>query len=156
MKTFALMTILIAVIASTFALPAFADESCTVGADYLDNTQQLIATGNMNEALRLAACGVESFPESALAYNNRGWVNYQVGDLEAAMEDFDAAIALDEELAYAYNNRGLVWQQMGERIFAMADFMKAISLDFEQDWAVTNLYNLRFELSKIANADSDI
>ena len=105
--------------------------------------------GNTEESIADFSRAIEIRPDSAHAYNYRGWAHYQHGDFNAAMADVNHAIALDHELAYAYNNRGLIWQAMGYPELARIDFEHAIDLDFEQTWAETNLYNVNFEIEKL-------
>jgi Tfp pilus assembly protein PilF len=104
--------------------------------------------GNTDESVADFSRAIEIQPDSAHAYNYRGWAHYLHGDFNAAMADVNHAIALDTDLAYAYNNRGLIWQTMGYPELARVDFERAIALDFEQTWAETNLYNVTFEIEK--------
>jgi tetratricopeptide (TPR) repeat protein len=86
---------------------------------------------------------------TADAYNYRGWAYYMYGDLNAAMNDYNRAIAIDPDLHYAYNNRGLAWQAMGYLELAREDYEKAIELGMVENWAETNLYNVNFEINKL-------
>lgn len=105
--------------------------------------------GNTDESIADFSRAIELRPDSAHAYNYRGWAHYQHGDFNAAMADVNHAIALDQDLAYAYNNRGLIWQSMGFPELARLDYQHAIDLGFEQTWADTNLYNVNFEIEKL-------
>ena len=51
------------------------------------------------------------------------------GDPDAAVADYDQAIALNPQYATAYNNRGVAYYQKGDLDRAMADFDQAIALN---------------------------
>ena len=106
-------------------------------------------TGEFDLSVDAYSHAIEIRPNSGYAYNNRGWANYQHGDMYAAMFDLNHAIELDSEMAYAFNNRGLVWQTLGERENARADFEQAIALGLDEAWAEINLYNVEFEIEKL-------
>jgi Tfp pilus assembly protein PilF len=106
-------------------------------------------TGNTDASVEDFTRAIELHPNSAHAYNYRGWAHYMHGHFNDAMADVNRAIALDTELAYAYNNRGLIWQAMGFPELARSDFEQAIELGFEQTWADTNLYNVNFEIEHL-------
>jgi tetratricopeptide (TPR) repeat protein len=75
-----------------------------------------------NEAIRLD-------PKQANAYNNRGLVWHDKGDLDRAIGDHNEAIRLDPKDAEIYYNRGLVWHDKGDLDRAIADYSQAIQLD---------------------------
>ncbi len=110
-------------------------------------------TDRIELAIADMTTAIEIRPDSAYAYNNRGWANYRLGNLEESLLNLNTAIELDEELAYAYNNRGLVYQTMGEHELALADYEMAIDLGLVQAWAEINLYNLEFEMARLANLE---
>lgn len=105
--------------------------------------------GQTEESVADFSHAIQIRPDSAHAFNYRGWANYLHGDYYAAMSDLNRAIQLDSELAYAFNNRGLVWQAMGYPELAKADFEEAINLGLEEAWAAINLYNVDFEIEKL-------
>lgn len=71
----------------------------------------------------------------AVAYNNRGVVHSQGGELARAIADFSEALRLDPHLAGAYHNRGLTYATQGTYLEAIADFTRALALN-PQDAAV--------------------
>jgi len=107
------------------------------------------STNRIELAIADMTTAIEIRPDSAYAYNARGWANYRLGNLELSLSNLNTAIELDEELAYAYNNRGLVYQAMGEHALAQSDFETAIDLGLVEPWATINLYNLEFEMAKL-------
>jgi tetratricopeptide (TPR) repeat protein len=62
------------------------------------------------------------------AYNNRGLVYIDQGNISLAKKDFDDAIRLQPDFAYAYYNRGLTYMQTGNAEAELSDYTKAISL----------------------------
>ncbi|HVV28712.1 MAG TPA: tetratricopeptide repeat protein [Rhizomicrobium sp.] len=59
---------------------------------------------------------------------NRGIIQAAAGNSEAAIADFDAAIARQPDLAAGYMNRGAVFLRTGRYDQARADYDRAISL----------------------------
>jgi tetratricopeptide (TPR) repeat protein len=57
-----------------------------------------------------------------------GRLFYDIGNYEAAIGEFDRAIASAPDMGEAYNNRGLAYFAIGETNNALADFDKAIEL----------------------------
>jgi tetratricopeptide (TPR) repeat protein len=72
---------------------------------------------------------LRTHPNSAWAMNLRGWLSYEGGDYDKALQDYSAALRLNPQDAVAYNNRGRVWQQKGEYDNALKDYNQVIRLD---------------------------
>ncbi|WP_059001586.1 tetratricopeptide repeat protein [Leptolyngbya sp. NIES-2104] len=85
--------------------------------------------GNYLEAIAGLTILIDRNPENATDYNNRGLVHYQCGHLEAAIEDYNAAIYLNPKLASAYNNRANYYAAQGQLMEAIEDYEMAIDLD---------------------------
>ena len=87
------------------------------------------------DAPRLAACSaiIESVAAAsdvrARALNNRGVLLSGEAQYDRAIEDYDAAIAIDAKYAAAYYNRAQAWRRKGNNIQANADSDQAIRLD---------------------------
>jgi len=71
---------------------------------------------------------IEKDPTIPGAYNNRGLVYLDQGNIPLARKDFDDAIRLQPDFAYAYYNRGLTYMQTGSADAEVRDYTKAISL----------------------------
>jgi lipoprotein NlpI len=71
---------------------------------------------------------VKAAPKFAGGYVNRGAILLERGDLDRALADLEAAIALDPRNAMAIANRGIVLGQKGEFARAIADFDTASRL----------------------------
>ncbi len=62
-------------------------------------------------------------------YFYRGFSNRQLGNTEAAIDDYDIVINLNPEFARAYKNRGVAYYYLGDYEAAIADYEQAIELD---------------------------
>lgn len=67
------------------------------------------------------------------------------GQKDAALADFDAAVALLPDMAYGYFLRGLLHTHMGHVEAALADFDHFIEIDKAEDGGVTRLQQLMIE-----------
>ena len=68
---------------------------------------------------------VDSAPDFAYTYYNRGNVLSHLKDYRAAIVSYNEAIALEPTLAEAYYNRGLTYIFLGENARGVADLSKA-------------------------------
>lgn len=66
---------------------------------------------------------------------NRGIILNRQGALQAAFDDFNAALEIDASLAEAYLNRGNTFFLSRLYDEALADYEKALSLDVKKPWA---------------------
>lgn len=71
----------------------------------------------------------EPAPNRAPAFYNRGNAHYQLGNLDAAIRDYNEAIRFDPRFAPAFNNRGEVHRARGNLDAAIRDFDEAIRID---------------------------
>lgn len=67
-------------------------------------------------------------PKDVVAHLTRSTAYIQLGNLEAARTDCEAAIALDSKSVYALNNRAVIYLQQGDLSSALNDMQQAISL----------------------------
>jgi len=81
-----------------------------------------------NAAIATAEAGSDAKVQ-AVAYYERGNVQLDAGANEAAIADYDKAIALDPSNARAFNNRALAYAALGKPDQALADYAAAIKLD---------------------------
>lgn len=70
-------------------------------------------------------------------YATRGLSNYDKGNYDRAIADYNLAILLKPDYAFAYANRGFAYADRGEIDRAEDDFFKAAKLDpFYEDLVV--------------------
>ena len=68
-------------------------------------------------------------PDLAKNYIDRGWIYVLQNDLDHAMEDFTAALKLQENNASALVGRGLVKSRKGKATDGSADIALAVKLE---------------------------
>lgn len=78
----------------------------------------------------------EFSPRSPFPHYNKGILYAEFGDLDAAIEEFDKAIALKNDFGEAYYNRGFVYFKLGKKAEGTADLSRAGQL------GITQSYNL--------------
>ncbi|XP_071804885.1 tetratricopeptide repeat protein 32-like [Asterias amurensis] len=64
----------------------------------------------------------------AQAYNNRGQIKYLRVDFDEAVEDYTAAINVDDTFAIAYYNRGQIHYRLARFQSGINDFKEALRL----------------------------
>lgn len=108
------------------------EADCTLDTDldgYLGAGNQAFQAGNLDVATNLYSCAIQTFPDEAMGYNNRGFIHLQNGALNLALSDLSEAIELDPELSLAYANRGQVLYSFGDYEGALIDLQQSIELD---------------------------
>ena len=66
-------------------------------------------------------------------HHNRGCAREELGNYQGALQDFDEAVAIDDEHAMSYYRRGFVFLRVGNLVAGAADFRKALELTPEDD-----------------------
>ncbi len=94
-------------------------------------------------------------PESYVFYN-RGSVKSDLGDKQAAIIDFDRAIALNPNYAKAYNNRGNAKFKLGDKQVAITDFDRVININPNFAEAYVNRGITKSELGQKQAAIADL
>jgi tetratricopeptide (TPR) repeat protein len=69
---------------------------------------------------------IAKFPETEVAYTNRGALRKENHELDGALSDFNKAIQLGKNDYKSFSNRGAVFLDLGEYKSAMADYEQAI------------------------------
>ncbi len=104
--------------------------------------------GKLDQALASYVSALESEQledyERAYILNDRGVVHWRLRQMQAAIADFNQAIALYPEFAEAFNNRGLALSAIGFPQEALADFRRAVMLAPRYAAAFNNRGNALF------------
>ncbi|MGF6779518.1 tetratricopeptide repeat protein [Paraburkholderia sp. GAS334] len=87
----------------------------------------LRARGEMDEAVASLRCALD--PHDASAQNSFGVVLHNIGNLDAALVHFDAAIALKPDFAEAHCNRGDVLRRQNRFEESVESCVRAIELE---------------------------
>jgi tetratricopeptide (TPR) repeat protein len=71
-------------------------------------------------------------PDYYEAYSIRGLLKYELGNKQAALADYDLAIALNRKSPTTYYNRGLTKSELGDNQGAINDLTQAAELFKQQ------------------------
>jgi tetratricopeptide (TPR) repeat protein len=82
----------------------------------------------LNGAVATAEAAGDAGAQAAALYE-RGNLRFDRGELEEAIADYSAALALDPTLSRAFHNRGLARATLGDAVAALADYDEAVRLD---------------------------
>lgn len=71
---------------------------------------------------------LKTYPDSHVAFSNRGSIYYEQGNYQLAFNDFSESVNANSDNPYAYNNRAVLFLANGKIAEAMEDLNKAISM----------------------------
>ncbi|EKQ67929.1 tetratricopeptide repeat protein [Leptolyngbyaceae cyanobacterium JSC-12] len=108
-----------------YACLSQSDQEMLIRQQAMDKAQQ----GDLVEAIELFTQLIESNPNSASNFNNRGLLHFRRGQFESSLADYNRALGLNPRLAKVYNNRANCYAAMGNFQAAIADYETAIDLD---------------------------
>lgn len=93
--------------------------------------QQLRGVVDRLQQIENASHILQTDPDSAPMYYQRGLNFHKLGEKQDALIDFNRAIALDPQYADAYSGRGILLAEMGDRQGAVDDLRAAAKFYFE-------------------------
>ena len=111
----------------------------------------LFAQDEMNDFTGSETSGI--LPDQARKYREEGLENQRMGNLPAAMNLYQKAIALDPTYAVAYNDLGVIYEAAGYPDRAKESYFKAIKVDPSYLSSYTNialLYEEQRDLDRAA------
>ena len=116
--------------------------------DFFKNALDLTAGGKFNLALQEWNLYLDTYPDDAAAFSNRGNVKLVIGDLEGSIDDQNHAISLNPTEIDPYINRGIAEETLGLWSQAKKDYMFVIAKDRENFSALYNLANVEGSTSQ--------
>lgn len=93
---------------------------------YLRGRELVQETGKETEAKAALSKAIEKFERHALAYERRGYVNFQLSNIDDALYDYTKSIDINPKKAEPYLGRAFVRIQQEDYKTAIADLEKAI------------------------------
>jgi tetratricopeptide (TPR) repeat protein len=92
--------------------------------------------------------------QNASAYGNRGDVRRELGDVDGALADYSAALAINPDYVYALSNRGyLRYAEKRDIDGALEDLNRAVRVDPEHYWTYMDLGAVHEYLGQWAEAE---
>lgn len=98
---------------------------------------------------------IQTRPDSAEAYNNRGVGHYNAGRYFEAVSDYDQAIQLKSNYAVGFNNRGNARYAMGNYQEALADYSASLRLNPRYANAHSNRGLAYYRIDELSQACED-
>lgn len=98
---------------------------------------------------------IERNPGLSYPYIERAYYRLSNGNLNGALQDYDQAIALNENDVDSWVNRGMVKEKLNDLPGAYIDFTRAIRLNnnYEKAWFCRG--NVLIKMNKLKEADED-
>jgi len=126
-------------------------QACELAPEGMDGVDYWIAKGDCLQALAqheeaLVAYdeALERQPNSAVAWNNRGFTNFSMGRFNEAIRCYDEAMRLAPNYQVAWYNRGYTLQIAGQLNQARRYYERAVELNPDDAIAWNNLGNVYY------------
>jgi len=118
-----------------------------------DEGVKLLKEGLFKEALQIFNDLINSFPDNASYYSERGVVYFHMKSKQKALSDMDKAVELEPKKSYRYSSRAYIRGHFGMIHDAIKDYEYAVELDPEDAVAYNNLGLLQEQIGyqKMAN-----
>jgi len=108
--------------------------------------------GRYQKAIEYYSKAIDINPKAASAYNNRGFLYFNLNHFKKAVSDLDKAIELKPKFAIPFNNRGLCYHSLREYEKAIDDYNKAIEFDPSDFRPLSNLATTQIILGDYGDA----
>ncbi|MEG3836971.1 tetratricopeptide repeat protein [Microcoleus sp. Z1_C3] len=126
------------------------NETATI---YLNNGNQLLESGNLEEAIAAYRNAIELNPDLSWSHHNLGEALAKLGKLEEAIAAFRRAIELNPDFSWSYHHLGDVLERQQQWEESVAVFHQAIELNPEHFGSYVGLGN---SLEKLGQLDEAI
>ncbi len=121
---------------------------------HIYNATILQADEQLDGAISAYSKAVNRTPTQPQPYRLRGNAFKELGDYQAALDDYTRALELAPE-AYWFNRRGLVYEETRQFELAAADYARAIELDPTWAIAYNNRGYIKLNLKDYGGAKAD-
>ncbi len=135
--------------------------SVCLGAD-VDASKTITEIGILVNAqkyqIAMTKCNaaIQKYPNESFLYYWRGSIHNSMGEKQAAIEDFNKAIGLDEKNAKAYVLRGICKADLEDKEGALQDYNKAIELAPQDGSAYSMRAMVKLDLGDMDGANEDL
>ncbi|MEG4013533.1 MULTISPECIES: FkbM family methyltransferase [unclassified Microcoleus] len=126
------------------------NETATI---YLNNGNQLLESGNLEEAIAAYRNAIELNPDLSWSYHNLGEALAKLGQLDEAITAFRRSIELNPDFSWSYHHLGDALDRQEQWEEAVVAFRRAIELNAEH---FGTYYGLGHSLEKLGQLDEAI
>ena len=116
---------------------------------------ELLQSGDASRANDYLIEAAEKNPNNALAVYYQGLIDYTQRDINAAIANYDKAIAVNPNFSLAYFSRGLANYRLGNKSEALEDYNKALQVNPTDPWSYLNRGIVREDLNDVEGALDD-
>lgn len=108
----------------------------------------MIDREQFREAAEMYTKAIAIRPDLNRAYIQRGWANYNIGNLILALADHNRALKANPTIAELYYLRGIVYRDQKKPVQAAADMRQALKVDPSYEDARNELARLSKPVQK--------
>ena len=120
-----------------------------------EKAQIFSSTKRYGEAIEIYSSLIDNKQPEAYVYLNRGNAKSASGQKQAAIDDYDRAIAINPNYANAYGNRGNAKSDLGQKQAAIIDYNRAIAINPNFTMAYNNRGLAKYDLRQYQAAIDD-
>ena len=126
--------------------------------DFMHRAIRAMDKGEYDAAIKEWTLFIEQMPESATAYNNRGYAYSRIGQEAAAINDLYKAITLNPYLSNPHNHLGSIYFQQKRYQLAIEELSEAINLNDQYTEAYEERAKVYHHLGKeeLAKRDEEV
>ncbi|MFH2035363.1 MAG: tetratricopeptide repeat protein [Candidatus Zixiibacteriota bacterium] len=110
--------------------------------------------GNLPMAEKEYKEALLKYPESAVALNSLGYIQFEMGKTDEASDNYRRALRIDPNYAEAYNNIGLILESRADYENALQYYRRAVSLDSNLYQAYLNIGDVYLSQNNLPQAES--
>jgi lipoprotein NlpI len=131
----------------------------SVRADKQEDARNLVKLADIlsdpQDRINYYSQAIELDPNNSLAYHNRGFVYFTLGENQLALNDYNQALALAPQQSWYLNSRGVLYNAMLAPDSALDDLNRAIELNGDINLFYINRGVAEIFLGNFALAEDD-